>query len=122
MNDNTGRLRHYREIDVDDVCTPEFQTLDGPCPAGRTLVASPDSGCVCILNARVVPAQRCSTLIYTPLFFGIVMLTYLFVDNPTTAGTGFASCVNRYDGTDAKCGVKCNPPYVFLTFKLFAVD
>jgi hypothetical protein len=37
----------------------------------------------------------------------------LFVDGPTTAGTGVAKCVMRYDGTDPLCGLDCTAPYVF---------
>jgi hypothetical protein len=43
-----------------------------------------------------------------------MMIICLFVDNPTTAGTGVAKCVMRYDGTEPHCGVECNAPYVFL--------
>ena len=49
---------------------------------------------------------------YLP-FFGVTMIICLFVDGPTTAGTGVANCVMRYDGTDPHCGLQCNAPYVF---------
>jgi hypothetical protein len=44
--------------------------------------------------------------------FGVMMFICLFVDGPTTASTGVANCVMRYDGTNPQCGLKCNAPYV----------
>ena len=48
-----------------------------------------------------------------------MMMICLFVlDGPTTAGTGVANCVMRYDGTAPHCGLQCNSPYVFSVIQV----
>ena len=44
----------------------------------------------------------------------MIVICLFVLDGPTTAGTGVAKCVMRYDGTDPQCGLQCNNPYVFF--------